>query len=48
MDVILLYINGISASSLYTLFNLYNNSWFTFNVSILHNNTQRIQEPINQ
>ena len=30
-----LYIYCILASSLYTLFNLYN-SWFTFNVSIMH------------
>ena len=36
MDVISLYIYCILASSLYTLFNLYNNSWFTFNVSIMH------------
>ena len=36
MDVISLYIYCILASSLYTLFNLYNRSWFTFNVSIMH------------
>ena len=36
MDVISLYIYCILASSLYTLFNLYNNNWFTFNVSIMH------------
>ena len=36
MDIISLYIYCILASSLYTLFNLYNNSWFTFNMSIMH------------
>ena len=36
MDVISLYIYCFLASSLYTLFNLYNNSCFTFNVSIMH------------
>ena len=33
MDVISPYIYCILASSLYTLFDLYKNSWFTFNVS---------------